>query len=138
MRDGRCRFSIVRDDIGPLARVGSGHNSDNRFRVTDVEDFVRDARRNENEIASGVLHAVFAPVTELVSHMTRENVEHHLEVDVDVRVGDAGRRNCRDVHGKLSSGNVLGRQPDLVVDVVPVPNVTSGAHGPYAGVSFNV
>ena len=54
-----------------------------------------------------------------------QDVEHHLEADVDVRVGDAAGRNRRDVHRQLLRADVLPRQPDLVVDAVPVAAVVA-------------
>ena len=60
------------------------------------------------------------PVAVLVPDPALEDVEHHLEADVDVRVGDAARRNRRHVHRQLLRPDVLGRQSHLVVDAVPV------------------
>src|SRR4026207_568320 len=49
----------------------------------------------------------------------REEVERHREADVDVRGGDAARRNRRDVHRQLPGADILPRQSHFVVDAVP-------------------
>ena len=60
------------------------------------------------------------PVAVLVAHAAFEDVEHDLEVDVDVGAGDAARRNRRHVHRELRRADVLARHPELVADAVPV------------------
>ena len=99
---------------------------------------MRDAWRDEDEIASGVLDAVSATVTELVSHMAREDVKHHLEIDVNMCVCDAAGWDGGDVHRKLLCGDVFGGETDLVVDVIPIPNVAGGADGPNSVVRLHV
>ena len=54
---------------------------------------MRNARRDEDEIAGLVLDALDQPVAVLVPHAPFEDVQHHLEADVDVRAGHAARRN---------------------------------------------
>src|SRR5262245_64705432 len=58
-------------------------------------------------------------------HASLQDVEHHFEIDVDVRAGDAAGRDRGDVHGQFPGRNVLGREPDLVLNAVPV--ATGGA-----------
>src|SRR5207245_2375818 len=65
------------------------------------------------------------------------NIEHHLEANMDVRVGDAARRDRRDVHRELLRADVLPRQPDLVVDAVPVATVLAAADDENAVVPFD-
>src|SRR5437660_6170616 len=47
--------SLVGNDVLPLTRIGPRHNRDNRFGGADIEDFMRDARLDEDEIAGSVL-----------------------------------------------------------------------------------
>src|SRR5207249_1427644 len=61
----------------------------------------------------------------------------HLEAHMNVRVGDAAWRNRRDVHRELFRADVLRRQPDLVVDAVPVTTVRAAADDRNAVVPFD-
>jgi hypothetical protein len=62
-----------------------------------------------------------------VPDVTVQDVEHHLEVDVDVRRGHAAWRNRRHVHRQLPRPGILRRQPRLVLNAIPAANVAAAA-----------
>src|SRR2546422_56126 len=86
-------LSLVWDDVRPLARVRAGDHGDDRVGVARVEHLVRDARLDEDEIAGGVFNGLLQTVAVFVADAAFQNVEHHLEADVDVRVRDAAGRD---------------------------------------------
>ena len=94
-----------------------------RLGVGQIEHFVRHAGFDVNEVAGGVVDRLRQPIAEFMPHAPAQDVQHHLEADMDVRVGDAARRHGRDVHRQLAGVDVFRRQPGLVGDAVP------GAHG---------
>ena len=98
---------------------------------------MRDAGLDEDEIARAVLDDLRQAVAVLVAHAPFENVEHHLEADVNVRVCDAARRNRRDIHRQLLRADVLVRQADLIVNAVPVAAVLAAADDEDAVVPFD-
>ena len=51
-----------------------------------------------NKIAGFVVDRLFASRSVLVPYLSLENIKHHLEIDVDVCVCDAARRNRGHVH----------------------------------------
>ena len=79
----------------------------------------------------------FRPSPYLVADAALEDVEHHLEADVDVRVGDAAGRNRGDVHRQRLRADVLARQAFFVVNAVPVAAVLAGADHQDAVVPFD-
>src|SRR4029077_14588808 len=131
------RFSLIGNDVGPLARVGTRDHGDNWIGGADVEDFVRHAGLDEDEIAGGVFHDLLQTVAVFVADAARENVEHHLEADVDVGVGPAAGWNGGDVHRERLRAHVLARQSFFVVNAVPVAAVLAGAYDQNAVVSLN-
>ena len=76
-------------------------------------------------------------VAVLVAHPALEDVEHDLEVDVDVGVGDAARRNRRDVHRELFRRGVPRREAGLVADAVPGARPAAAAEDGDAVVAFD-
>ena len=79
-----------------------------------------------------------SPSPILVPHAPFENVQHHLEADVDVRAGDAARWDDGDVHRQLGRADVLPRHPELVADAVPVAADAATADPHQAVVSFDL
>src|SRR4051812_34592100 len=112
---------VVVDDVLPFGGVRAGDDGHHRLGVAQVEHLVGDAGLDEDEIARLVLHRLLQAGTVLVADPPLEDVEHHLEVDVDVGVGHAARRDGGDVHRQLRGVDVLGREAGLVLDVVPAP-----------------
>src|SRR5262245_61978426 len=123
----RLQFSLVRNDVGPLAGVGSRDDSDNWIGGADVEDFVWNTGLDEDEVAGRVLDHLLQPVTVFVAEAALENVEHHLEADVDMGIGHAAGWNGGDVHRERLRADVLSRQSFFVVNAVPVAAVLAGA-----------
>ena len=81
---------------------------------------MRQAGLDVNEVAGLVFQHALAADPELVSHPALKDVEHDVEIDVDVRFGYAAGRNGCDVHGKLCGTDILRRHADLVLDAVPI------------------
>ncbi len=110
----------VGDDVFPLAGVGAGDHGDDGLAVAEVFDFVRDAGLDEDEVAGFVVDGRRQVGAVFVADAADQDVEHHLEIDVDVGIGDAARWDGGDVHGQVFGGDVLCRQAGLVADAVPV------------------
>ena len=121
------RSSDRTHDVLPLRRIRPRDDRDDRLHVAHVEHLVRHAGLDEDEIAGLVLDDLPKPRPVLVAHVALEDVEHHLEVDVDVRVGDAARRNRRDVHRQLRRADVLRRQAGAVANAVPAAHAAAAA-----------
>src|SRR5262249_7367172 len=85
------------------------------------------ARLNINEVAGLVVERLLQAGAVLVTHPALEDVEHDLEIDVDVGVGHAAGRDGGDVHRQLPAADVLGRQARLVLDAVPAAAVAGAA-----------
>src|SRR5262245_18884690 len=133
----KLQFSLIRNDVGPFAGVGSSEGGDNRIGGADVEDFVRNTGLDEDEVAGRVLDHLLQTVAVLVADAALENVEHHLEADVDMGVGHAAGWNGGDVHRERLRADVLARQSFFVVNAVPVPAVLASANHEDAVVSFD-
>src|SRR5215510_15950210 len=133
----KLQFSLVGNDVGPLARVGSRDDGDNRIGGADVEDFVRNTGLDEDEVAGRVLDHLLQTVTVFVTDAALENVEHHLEADVNMGIGHAARWNGGDVHRERLRAYVRARQSFFVVNAVPVAAVYAGADHQDAVMSLN-
>src|SRR4051812_20360967 len=81
---------------------------------------MRDARLDVNKIAGLVFQDLLAPRTKFVAHLSLENVKDQFEADVNMGVGDAARRNRRDVGRELGRPDILRGHSLLVVNAVPV------------------
>ena len=46
---------VVGDDVRPFVGVGTRHDGDDRLGVAEIEDFVRDAGLDVDEVAGAVL-----------------------------------------------------------------------------------
>src|SRR4029079_4255744 len=90
-------------------------------------DLVGDAGLDEDEVAGLVLDRLGESLAVLVAHAAGEDVEHDLEVDVDVRQRDAAGRDGGDVQRQLGRVHVLRRQTGLVADVVPAAHRAAAA-----------
>ena len=77
------------------------------------------------------------PVAELVAHAALQDVEHHFEADVHVRIRDAAGRHRRDVHRQLLHVDVLRRQPRLIFDAIPRSHALPAANDGDAVVMFD-
>src|ERR1700691_6340454 len=78
-------------DVFPLTGIGSRHDGNDRLRVAHVKDLMRHTRLNENEIPGFIFERMFERRSVLVPHAPGKNVEHYLELDVNVSVGDPSR-----------------------------------------------
>src|SRR5437868_6330374 len=90
-------FAVIRNDVIPFVGRGARDEGNDWFSVAHVEDFMWDAGFDENEIAGFVFQHLFASIAEFVTHFSFDDVENYFEIDVDVRVSDAARRNSRDI-----------------------------------------
>src|SRR6478672_5632097 len=99
--------TLIGDDPVPLVGAGARDDGDHGIRVAQVVDLVWYAWRDEDEIARVVLDALRQPFAVLVAHAAFEDVQHHLEPDVNVRPGNASGRYDRDVHRQLCRAHVL-------------------------------
>src|SRR5215211_4175700 len=85
-------------DVLPLARVGARDHGNHWFSRAQVANLVWDSGRDENKIAGLVIYPLPQSLAELVTHSALEDVQHDLEIDVDVSVRNSSRRNRRDIH----------------------------------------
>src|SRR5262249_7670189 len=113
-----------------------------RVRLTQVVHLVRNAGLDVDEIAGAVLHHLGETLAIGVAHPALEDVEHHLEIDVDVGIGDRARGNRRHVHrepgrpdvGPGETGQVLNSVPGptgrtMTKNVDPLPMLGGGNRG---------
>src|SRR4030095_10407733 len=89
--------SVIWNNVVPLFCRGAGDESDDGFGVAHVEDFMRHAGLDVNEIAGLGFEHLFATVAEFMADFAFDDVEDYFEIDVDVRVSDAARRNGCDI-----------------------------------------
>ena len=90
--------AIVWDNVVPLSGGGARDKGNNRFGVAQIEDFVRDARFDVNEVAGFVFQDLFQARAEFVANFSFDDVQDDLKADMNVGSGDASRRNRRDIH----------------------------------------
>ena len=90
---------------------------------------MRHAGLDEDEVPRLVLDDASEARAVLVAHPALENVEHDLEIDVNVGVGHSARWNRRNVHRKLLRADVLAEHAGLVADPVPItPGLAAANH----------
>src|ERR1700730_12232323 len=92
-------IAVVRNNIIPFVGRGAGDEGHDRFRVAHVEDFVRHARFDVDEIAGLVLQRLLEPGSELVAHFSFDDIKDDLEADMNMGIGDATRRYGGDIGG---------------------------------------
>src|SRR5207247_377428 len=112
-----------------------GHNG---LRVAQVEHLVGDARLDIDEVPRLVLDRLLQSGAILVPYAALEDVEHHVEPYVNVRVGDAAGRDAGDVHREVSRGNVLRGESRAILDPVPRADAVTAADDPDAVPAFDV
>ena len=88
---------IVGNDVVPLSGGGTRDEGDNWFGITHVEDLVRDAGFDVNEVAGFVFQHLFEAVAEFVANFSFDDVQDDLKADMNVGSGDASRRNRRGI-----------------------------------------
>ena len=135
-RDGGCA-RLVGNDAIPLVWTRSRDDGHDRLRLAQVVDLVRNARLDEDEVASLVLDTARQAIAVIVADATLEDVEHHLEAIVNVCSGDAAGRDDGDVHRQLLCADVFSRHAELVVDAVPLPADAAAADPRQASVALN-
>ena len=91
------RFAVVGNDIIPLSSGRAGDKGHDRFGVAHVEDFMRHAGFDVNEIAGFVFQHLLEPGSEFVAHFSFEDIKDQLEADVNMGIRDATRRDRGDV-----------------------------------------
>src|SRR3954468_8346015 len=97
----------IGNDLVPFVGARARDDGDDRFGVAQVEHFVWNAGCDEDEITGVVVDALGQPLPVLVADAALEDVEHDFEIHVDVRPGDAARRDRRHVHRQLRRADVL-------------------------------
>src|SRR5260370_10557723 len=85
--------AVVRNNIIPFVGRGAGDKGDNRFGIAQVEDFMRHAGFDVNEIAGFVLDRPLAAGSELVAYLSFDDVKDHFEIDMNMRIGNAAGRD---------------------------------------------
>src|SRR5438874_9407593 len=105
--------AIVRNDVVPLVGGGAGDKGDDRFGVARVEDFVRHAGFDVNEITGFVFQHFPASVPELVADFSFDDIKDHFKVDVNVGVSHPARRNGGDIGQSLVVPTFLADMPCL-------------------------
>src|SRR5437867_454142 len=88
-----CESALVWHDILPLAGIRARDDRHDRVGFADIEYFVRHTRLDEDEVAGAVFDTFLQSNAVLVPNATRQDVEHHLETDMNVGACDAARRN---------------------------------------------
>ena len=94
---GIVPIPVVRNNIIPLVGGGAGDEGHDGFRVAHIEDFMRHAGFYVNEIAGFVLQRLLEPRSEFVAHFSFKDIKDYLEADMNMRIGDATRRDRGDV-----------------------------------------
>ena len=61
----------------------------------------------ERDFARDILDGLRQSIAVFVAHSSLEDIEHHLEVHVNVRVRNTARRNRGDIHRELSRADIL-------------------------------
>src|ERR1700676_1553702 len=97
--------------------------------MAHVENFVRHAGFNVNEIAGFVFQHLLASVSELVADFSFDDVKDHFEVDVNVGVSDTARRNGGDVGRKFGGADVFGRHALFIMNPIPIPAGAAAPNG---------
>src|SRR5438105_13740660 len=82
-----------------------------------------------NEIPGFVFQHFLATIPELVADFSFDDVKDHFEVDVNVGVGDAARRNGGDVGREFGGADIFGRHALFIVNPVPVSPGAAAANG---------
>src|SRR5207247_967362 len=100
---------------------------DDWFRKANIDNLMRHARFDVDEVARFVLDDVAQARAVLMTHAALEDVEHDLKIDVDMGIGHATGRNGGDVHRQLLRADVLCREAGLVLDAVPSTAVAAAA-----------
>jgi hypothetical protein len=90
-------FPIVRDNVIPFLGGRARDESDDWFRVAHVEDLMRDAGFDVNEIAGFVFQDLFQASAEFVTDFSFDDVKDDLKTDVNVGGGDTTWRDRRDI-----------------------------------------
>src|SRR6266508_6110923 len=91
--------SVVRNNVVPLVCGRTRYKGDHGFGLAHVEDFVRHPWFDVNEIAGFILDHLLEAGTEFVAHSSFDDVKDHFEIDMNVRVRNAARRDGGGIRG---------------------------------------
>ena len=69
---------------------------------------MRDARLDEDKVAGLIIDFHLQVRAVFMSDFALENVQHHLKIDVNMREGNASRRDCGYIHGQLFRADIFG------------------------------
>jgi len=125
-------------NVLPLARVRPRDYGDDRLGIAQVADFMGNSRLDEDEVTSRVVYRYREVRPVFVTHTALKDVEHHFEVNVNVRVGDAARRDGRNIHRELPRSDVLAGKSGLVADAIPAARQSRAADHQYSLVAFHI
>src|SRR5947209_6540917 len=128
--------AVVRNDVVPFVGGRAGNKGDDGFGLAHVEDFVGHAGFDVNEIAGFVLQHFLASVPEFVADFSFNDVKDHFEVDMDVGIGDAARRNGGDVGREFGRADVFSGHALFIMNPIPITTGAAAANGQYAIVIF--
>src|SRR6476659_2184296 len=73
--------TIVWNDVVPFVSRRAGDECDHRLGVAHVEDFMRHAGLDVDEIAGFVFDHLFQACSEFVAHFSIDDVENYFEPD---------------------------------------------------------
>ena len=104
-------FAIVGDPAAPRVRArvkpfpqprcASAHEPRfrfcHRFGIAHVENFVRYAGFDVNEIAGFVFDRLLAALPEFVANFSFDDVKDYFEANMNMRIRNAARRNSGDI-----------------------------------------
>ena len=130
-------MTIIRDDLVPLVSGRTGDEGHDRFGFTHVEDFMRHAWLDVDEVAGFVLQHLLEPRAKFMAHPSLQDVKDDLEIHVNVGLRDPARWNSCDVRGERSGSDIFRRHALFVVDPVPIPSRAAAANGQDASMIFN-
>jgi hypothetical protein len=134
-------IAVVRNNIIPFLGRGADDKGHDGFGLAHVDDFVRHARFDVDEIAGLVLtrdcpitrrfpsgfsvyppappHGVFQdllePESEFVAHFSFEDIKDQLEADMNMDVRDATRRYRGNVGRWFGRADIFGGHADIDV-----------------------
>ena len=92
-------IAIVGHDFVPLVGRRTRDKRDHGFGLAHIEDFVRHAGFDVNEITGFVFNDLLEAGPEFVAHFSLDDVKDHFEIDMNMRVRDAARRNGGNIRG---------------------------------------
>ena len=93
---------------------------------------------DENEVPGLMLDAIREILAIIMPNSAFEDIEHHLEADVNVGAGHSSGGNRRNVHRQGGGPDVLTGHAELVLDAVPVTAEAAPSNPRQSGVLLDL